>query len=170
MGELHLEILVDRLFREFNIGVAVSQPQIAYKETIRRPVKAEGKFVRQSGGQGQYGHVWLQLEPLERGGGFECADAVVGGVIPRAYMPAIKRGVREAMEAGDLTGHPVIDVRVTVFDGSYHEVDSSEVAFKIAASIAFKEGVKRAGGVLLEPIMDVEVVTPEEFMGMSSGT
>jgi elongation factor G len=122
MGELHLEILVDRLFREFNIGVAVSQPQIAYKETIRRPVKAEGKFIRQSGGRGQYGHVWLQLKPLERSGGFEFVDAVVGGVIPRAYMPAIKRGVSEAMEAGGLTGHPVVDVRVTVFDGAYHRV------------------------------------------------
>ncbi len=165
MGELHLEILVDRLFREFNIGATVSQPQVAYKETIKRPVKAEGKFVRQSGGRGQYGHVWLQLEPLEHGGGFEFVDGVVGGVIPREYIPAVKQGVVEAMDAGVFAGYPVVDVRVTVYDGSYHDVDSSELAFKIAGSIAFKEGTKRAGGALLEPIMDVEVVTPEEFMG-----
>ncbi len=165
MGELHLEILVDRLFREFSIGANVSKPQVAYKETIKRGVKAEGKFVRQSGGRGQYGHVWLEIEPLERGGGMEFVDAVVGGVIPREYIPAIKQGVKEAMDAGVFAGYPVVDVRVRVCDGSYHEVDSSELAFKIAGSIAFKEGAKKAGGILLEPVMEVEVVTPEEFMG-----
>ncbi len=165
MGELHLEILVDRLFREFKIGANVSKPQVAYKETIRRSVKVEGKFIRQSGGRGQYGHVWLELEPMERGAGFEFVDAIVGGVIPREYIPAVKQGVQEAMEAGVFAGYPIVDVRVRVYDGSYHEVDSSELAFKIAGSMAFKEGAKKAGGVLLEPIMEVEVVTPEEFMG-----
>ncbi|HXH14180.1 MAG TPA: elongation factor G [Alphaproteobacteria bacterium] len=165
MGELHLEILVDRLFREFKIGANVSKPQVAYKETIRRSVKVEGKFIRQSGGRGQYGHVWLELEPMERGAGFEFVDAIVGGVIPREYIPAVKQGVQEAMEAGVFAGYPTVDVRVRVYDGSYHEVDSSELAFKIAGSMAFKEGAKKAGGVLLEPIMEVEVVTPEEFMG-----
>ena len=165
MGELHLEILVDRLFREFSIGANVSKPQVAYKETIKRPVKAEGKFVRQSGGRGQYGHVWLEIEPLERGAGFEFVDGVVGGAIPREYIPAVRQGVQEAMEAGIFAGYPVIDLRVKVCDGSYHDVDSSELAFKIAGSMALKEGAKKAGGVLLEPIMDVEVVTPEEFMG-----
>jgi elongation factor G len=165
MGELHLEILVDRLFREFSIGANVSKPQVAYKETIKRAVKAEGKFVRQSGGRGQYGHVWLEIDPLERGAGFEFIDAVVGGTIPREYIPAVRQGVQEAMEAGIFAGYPVIDLRVKVCDGSYHDVDSSELAFKIAGSMALKEGAKRAGGVLLEPIMEVEVVTPEEFMG-----
>jgi elongation factor G len=165
MGELHLEILVDRLFREFSIGANVSKPQVAYKETIKRAIKSEGRFVRQSGGRGQYGHVWLEIEPLERGGGFEFVDAVVGGTIPREYIPAVKHGVQEAMEAGIFGGYPIIDLRVKVYDGSYHDVDSSELAFKIAGSMALKEGAKKAGGVLLEPIMDVEVVTPEEFMG-----
>jgi elongation factor G len=165
MGELHLEILVDRLFREFSIGANVSKPQVAYKETIKRAVKAEGKFVRQSGGRGQYGHVWLEIEPLERGAGFEFVDGVVGGTIPREYIPAVKQGVQEAMETGLFAGYPVIDVRVKLSDGSYHDVDSSELAFKIAGSMALKDGAKKAGGVLLEPIMDVEVVTPEEFMG-----
>jgi elongation factor G len=165
MGELHLEILVDRLFREFSIGANVSKPQVAYKETIKRAVRAEGKFVRQSGGRGQYGHVWLEIEPLERGAGFEFVDAVVGGTIPREYIPAVKQGVQEAMEAGLFAGYPVIDLRVKLSDGSYHDVDSSELAFKIAGSMALKDGAKKAGGVLLEPIMDVEVVTPEEFMG-----
>jgi elongation factor G len=165
MGELHLEILVDRLFREFSIGANVSKPQVAYKETIKRAVKVEGKFVRQSGGRGQYGHVWLELVPQERGAGFEFSDDVVGGAVPREYIPAVRQGVKEAMDAGVFAGYPVVDVRVSVYDGSYHDVDSSELAFKIAGSMAFKEGVKKAGGVLLEPIMDVEVVTPEEFMG-----
>jgi elongation factor G len=165
MGELHLEILVDRLFRDFSIGANVSKPQVAYKETIKRMVKTEGKFVRQSGGRGQYGHVWLEIEPLERGAGFEFTDAVVGGVIPREYIPAVKQGVEEALEVGVFAGYPLIDIRVKIYDGSYHDVDSSELAFKIAGSIALKEGAKKAGGILLEPIMDVEVVTPEEFMG-----
>jgi elongation factor G len=165
MGELHLEILVDRLFREFSIGANVSKPQVAYKETVKRAIRSEGKFVRQSGGRGQYGHVWLEIEPLERGAGFEFIDGVVGGTIPREYIPAIRQGVQEAMEAGIFAGYPVIDLRVKVCDGSYHDVDSSELAFKIAGSMALKDGAKRAGGVLLEPIMDVEVVTPEEFMG-----
>jgi elongation factor G len=165
MGELHLEILVDRLFRDFSIGANVSKPQVAYKETIKRAVKTEGKFVRQSGGRGQYGHVWLEIEPLERGAGFEFIDAVIGGAIPREYIPAVKQGVQEALEAGIFAGYPVIDIRVKVYDGSYHDVDSSELAFKIAGSMALKEGAKKAGGVLLEPVMDVEVVTPEEFMG-----
>ncbi len=165
MGELHLEILVDRLFREFSIGANVSKPQVAYKETVKRAIKAEGKFVRQSGGRGQYGHVWLEIEPLERGAGFEFVDAVVGGAIPREYIPAVKHGVQEAMEAGIFAGYPIIDLRVKLLDGSYHDVDSSELAFKIAGSMALKEGAKKAGGVLLEPIMDVEVVTPEEFLG-----
>jgi elongation factor G len=165
MGELHLEILVDRLFREFSIGANVSKPQVAYKETLKRAVKAEGKFVRQSGGRGQYGHVWLEIEPLERGAGFEFVDAVVGGTVPREYIPAVRQGVQEAMEAGLFAGYPVIDLRVKLCDGSYHDVDSSELAFKIAGSMALKDGAKKAGGVLLEPIMDVEVVTPEEFMG-----
>jgi elongation factor G len=165
MGELHLEILVDRLFRDFSIGANVSKPQVAYKETIKRAVKTEGKFVRQSGGRGQYGHVWLELEPLERGAGFEFIDGVVGGVIPREYVPAVKQGVQEALEAGIFAGYPMIDLRVKVYDGSYHDVDSSELAFKIAGSMALKEGAKKAGGVMLEPVMDVEVVTPEEFMG-----
>jgi elongation factor G len=165
MGELHLEILVDRLFRDFIIGANVSKPQVAYKETIKRMVKTEGKFVRQSGGRGQYGHVWLEIEPLERGAGFEFTDAVVGGVIPREYIPAVKQGVEEALEVGVFAGYPLIDIRVKIYDGSYHDVDSSELAFKIAGSIALKEGAKKAGGILLEPIMDVEVVTPEEFMG-----
>jgi elongation factor G len=165
MGELHLEILVDRLFRDFSIGANVSKPQVAYKETIKRAVKTEGKFVRQSGGRGQYGHVWLEIEPLERGAGFEFIDAVIGGAIPREYIPAVKQGVQEALEAGIFTGYPVIDIRVKVYDGSYHDVDSSELAFKIAGSMALKEGARKAGAVLLEPVMDVEVVTPEEFMG-----
>jgi len=165
MGELHLEILVDRLFRDFSIGANVSKPQVAYKETIKRAVKTEGKFVRQSGGRGQYGHVWLELEPLERGAGFEFIDGVVGGVIPREYVPAVKQGVQEALEAGIFAGYPMIDLRVKVYDGSYHDVDSSELAFKIAGSMALKEGAKKAGGVMLEPVMDVEVVTPEELMG-----
>jgi elongation factor G len=146
MGELHLEILVDRLFREFSIGANVSKPQVAYKETIKRAIKSEGRFVRQSGGRGQYGHVWLEIEPLERGGGFEFVDAVVGGTIPREYIPAVKHGVQEAMEAGIFGGYPIIDLRVKVYDGSYHDVDSSELAFKIAGSMALKEGLRRPAG------------------------
>jgi elongation factor G len=165
MGELHLEIIVDRLLREFKVDANVGKPQVAYKETIRREVEQEGKFIRQTGGRGQYGHVKLRVTPLPAGSGFQFEDAIKGGVIPKEYIPAVEKGVREALETGVLAGYPVVDVKVTLFDGSYHEVDSSEIAFKIAASIAFKEACQRAHPVLLEPIMAVEVVTPEEFMG-----
>ncbi|MBM7583447.1 elongation factor G [Caldicoprobacter guelmensis] len=165
MGELHLEIIVDRLVREFKVEANVGKPQVAYRETIKKPVKAEGRFIRQTGGRGQYGHVWLEVEPLEPGKGFEFVNKIVGGVIPKEYIPAVESGVREAMESGVLAGYPVIDVRVTVFDGSYHEVDSSEMAFKIAASMAFKDAMQKADPVLLEPIMKVEVTVPEEYMG-----
>ncbi|BAP54612.1 translation elongation factor EF-G [Thioploca ingrica] len=165
MGELHLEIIVDRMRREFNVEANVGAPQVAYRETIRKTVEQEGKFVRQSGGRGQYGHVWLKLEPKEPGNGYEFVNAIVGGVIPREYVPAIDKGVKEQMQNGVIAGYPVVDVKVTVFDGSYHEVDSSEMAFKIAGSQAFKEGAKKAGALLLEPIMSVEVVTPEDYMG-----
>ena len=165
MGELHLEIITDRLMREFKVGANVGKPQVAYKETIKKAVKIEGKFVRQSGGRGQYGHVWLDIEPLERGKGFEFVNKTVGGSIPREYVPAVEKGVKEAMDGGVLAGYPVVDCKVLVIDGSYHEVDSSEMAFKIAGSMAFKEGAKKAQLVLLEPIMSVEVVTPEEYMG-----
>jgi len=165
MGELHLEILVDRLAREFHVAANVSRPQVAYKETIRRHAEGEGKFVRQSGGRGQYGHVKLRLAPLPRGDGLAFDNAVVGGVIPKEYIPAIQAGVVEAMQHGIMAGCPMVDVRVSVYDGSYHEVDSSELAFKIAASMAFKEIAKRAEPFLLEPLMDVEVVVPNEYMG-----
>lgn len=165
MGELHLEIIIDRLFREFKVEANVGNPQVAYKETITQTVKSEGRFIRQSGGRGQYGHVWLQLEPNERGAGYEFVDKIVGGVVPREYIPAVDEGIQEALNSGVLGGYPVVDVKTTLFDGSYHEVDSSEMAFKIAASIGFKEGMKKAGPVLLEPIMKVEVVVPEEYMG-----
>ena len=165
MGELHLEIIVDRLLREFKVGANVGRPQVAYKETIKNTAKVEGKFVRQSGGRGQYGHVWIDVEPVERGKGFEFVNKIVGGSIPREYVPAVEKGIKEAMEGGVLAGYPIVDVKATLFDGSYHEVDSSEMAFKIAGSMAFKEGVKKAQLALLEPIMTVEVVTPEEYMG-----
>ena len=165
MGELHLEIIVDRLLREFKVQANVGKPQVAYKETIRKSVEAEGKFIRQSGGRGQYGHVWLRLEPLEPGQGFEFINKIVGGVVPREYIPAVESGVKEAMLSGVLAGYPTIDARVTIFDGSYHEVDSSEMAFKIAGSIGFKEGARKANPVLLEPQMSVEVVVPEDYMG-----
>ncbi|MGF1614353.1 MAG: elongation factor G [Gammaproteobacteria bacterium] len=165
MGELHLEIIVDRLRREFKVEANVGRPQVAYRETIRVSVEQEGKFVRQSGGRGQYGHVWLRLEPLEAGSGYEFVDAIVGGHIPREYIPAVGKGVREQMENGVLAGYPVVDVRVTLFDGSYHDVDSSELAFKVAGSMAFREGARRAKAALLEPIMKVEAVTPDEYMG-----
>lgn len=165
MGELHLEIIVDRLLREFKVQANVGKPQVAYKETIRKAVKAEGKYIRQTGGRGQYGHVWLEIEPLEPGKGYEFVNKIVGGVIPKEYIPAVDAGVREAMQNGVLAGYPVVDVKVTLFDGSYHEVDSSEMAFKIAGSVAFKEAMKKADPVLLEPIMKVEVVVPEEYMG-----
>mgnify|MGYP000379795655 CR=1 FL=1 len=165
MGELHLEIIVDRMKREFKVEVNVGKPQVAYKETIKKSVKVEGKYIRQSGGRGQYGHVWLELEPLERGGGYEFVNKIVGGVIPKEFIPSVDAGVQEAMQSGVLAGYPVVDVRVTLFDGSYHEVDSSDMAFRIAAAQAFREGMKKADPVLLEPIMKVEVVVPEEYMG-----
>ncbi|HUK42189.1 MAG TPA: elongation factor G [Candidatus Acidoferrales bacterium] len=165
MGELHLEIIVDRLLREFSVGANVGKPQVAYKETIRKAVEQQGKFIRQTGGRGQYGDVWIKLEPQEPGSGFEFVDAVKGGSIPREYIPAVEKGVREATENGALAGYPMVDVKVTLFDGSYHDVDSSEIAFKIAGSMAFKEAARKANPVLLEPIMSVEVVVPEEFMG-----
>jgi elongation factor G len=165
MGELHLEILVERLLREFNVDANVSRPQVAYKETIKEAVKAQGRFVKQTGGRGQYGHVWLTIEPLERGAGFEFKDKVVGGVIPREFIPAVRVGVEEAMIEGVVAGFPVTDVAVSVYDGSYHDVDSSELAFKIAASMAFRDGIRQADPYLIEPMMDVEVVVPEEFLG-----
>ena len=165
MGELHLEIIVDRLLREFKVQANVGKPQVAYRETIRKPVRSEGKFVRQTGGRGQYGHVILEIEPLEPGKGFEFVNKIVGGVVPKEYIPAVEAGIKEAMQTGVLAGYPVVDVRVSLVDGSYHEVDSSEMAFKIAASMGFKEGAKKADPILLEPFMRVEVVTPEEFLG-----
>jgi len=165
MGELHLEVIIDRMLREFRVAANVGKPQVAYKETITRPVKVEGRFIRQTGGRGQYGHVWLQIEPLERGTGFVFEDKVVGGVIPREYISSVEAGVREAMQSGGETGNPVVDLKVALVDGSYHEVDSSEMAFKIAGSMALKEGVRRGHSVVLEPYMKVEVVTPEDFMG-----
>ncbi|HHL45874.1 MAG TPA: elongation factor G [Gammaproteobacteria bacterium] len=165
MGELHLEIIVDRMSREFNVDANVGAPQVAYRETMRKPVEVEGKFVRQSGGRGQYGHVWLKLEPQEPGSEFVFENAIVGGVVPKDYIPAVSKGVQEAMGNGVLAGYPVVDVKVTLFDGSYHDVDSNENAFKIAASMAFKDGFLKASPVLLEPIMKVEVTTPEDYMG-----
>ncbi len=165
MGELHLEIIVDRLRREFGVEANVGKPQVAYRETIRRKARAEGRYVKQTGGRGQYGVVFLELEPLEPGSGFVFEDKIVGGAIPKEYIPAVEKGVREAAETGVLAGYPMVDLKVTLYDGSYHEVDSSEMAFKIAASMAFKEGVHEARPVLLEPIMKVEVVVPEEYMG-----
>lgn len=165
MGELHLEIIVDRMKREFNVEANVGAPQVAYRETIRKTVEQEGKYIRQSGGRGQYGHVWLKLEPLPPGTGYEFVNQIVGGVIPREYIPAVDKGIHEQMQNGVIAGYPVVDVRVTLFDGSYHEVDSNEMAFKIAGSVGFKEGAKKAGAILLEPIMSVEAVTPEDYMG-----
>ncbi len=165
MGELHLDIIVDRLKREFKVECTVGKPQVSYKETIRNKVKVEGKFIRQSGGRGQYGHVWLEMEPLEAGKGIEFESKIVGGVVPKEYIKPIEEGVREAAETGVLAGYPVIDFKATLVDGSYHEVDSSEMAFKIAGSMAFKEGCKQAKSVILEPIMKVEITVPEEYMG-----
>ena len=165
MGELHLEIIVDRLFREFKVEANVGKPQVAYRETISKKVKSEGKFVRQSGGRGQFGHVWLEIEPQEPGKGYEFVDAIKGGVVPREYIPAVDKGIKEALDSGVMAGYPVVDVKVTLIDGSYHEVDSSEMAFKIAGSMGFKEGCQKASPVILEPIMSVEVVVPEDYMG-----
>jgi len=165
MGELHLEIMVDRMKREYGVEVNVGKPQVAYKETIRKKAVAEGKFIRQSGGRGQYGHAIIEIEPLERGQGFVFENAIVGGVIPKEFIPSVEKGVREAMQSGVVAGYPVVDVKVKLFDGSYHEVDSSDIAFQIAGSIAFKEAMKKADPVLLEPIMEVEVETPDEYVG-----
>ncbi|MBL1262151.1 elongation factor G [Candidatus Methylomicrobium oryzae] len=165
MGELHLEIIVDRMRREFNVEANVGAPQVAYRETIRKAVEQEGKFVRQSGGRGQYGHVWLKIEPQEAGAGYQFVNGIVGGVVPKEYIPAVDKGVQEQLKSGVLAGYPVLDVKVTLFDGSYHDVDSSEMAFKIAGSMCFREGARKADPVLLEPIMKVEVITPEDYMG-----
>ena len=169
MGELHLEIIVDRMKREFGVEANVGAPQVAYREAIRKPVEIEGKFVKQSGGKGQYGHVWLKMEPNEAGKGFQFVDAIKGGVVPREFIPAVQKGLEDTLPNGVLAGFPVVDVKVTLFDGSYHEVDSNENAFKMAASIAFKDGMRKANPVLLEPMMAVEVETPEEFMGNVMG-
>jgi len=165
MGELHLEIIVDRMKREFGVEANVGKPQVAYREAIKKPVQVEGKFIKQSGGRGQYGHVWLKMEPQEAGKGFEFVDAIKGGTVPREYIPAVEKGLRETLPNGVLAGFPVVDVKVTLFDGSYHDVDSNENAFKMAASMAFKDGMRQATPVLLEPMMAVEVETPEDFMG-----
>jgi elongation factor G len=165
MGELHLDIIVDRMKREFKVEANVGKPQVAYRETIRKTIEQEGKFIRQSGGRGQYGHVYLRIEPAEAGSGYEFVNGIIGGVVPKEYIPAVDKGVREQMENGVIAGFPVVDCKVTVYDGSYHDVDSSEMAFKIAGSMAFREGMGKANPVLLEPIMKVEVVTPEEYMG-----
>lgn len=169
MGELHLEVIVERLMREFGVPVSVGKPMVAYRETITQAVRSEGKFIRQSGGRGQYGHVILEIEPLEPGKRFQFVDAIKGGTIPREYIPAVERGVREALESGVLAGYPMVDVKVTLRDGSYHEVDSSDLAFRIAGSMGFKEGARRAHPILLEPIMAVEVIVPEDFIGEVSG-
>ncbi|MDP3770495.1 MAG: elongation factor G [bacterium] len=169
MGELHLEILVDRMKREFSVEANVGRPQVAYKETIKKSAEAEGKYIKQSGGRGQYGHVWLRAEPLERGKGFEFESKIKGGVIPQEFIPAVEKGVKEALEKGVLAGFPFVDVRITLYDGSYHDVDSSEAAFKVAGSIAFQEVTKRGGVAILEPVMKVEVVTPEQFLGEVTG-
>jgi elongation factor G len=165
MGELHLEVIVDRMLREYRVDAHVGRPQVAYRETITRPARAEGRFVRQTGGRGQYGHVWIEVEPLERGGGLIIEDKIVGGVVPREYIPAAEAGIREATDTGALAGYPVVDLKVRLVDGSYHEVDSSEMAFKIAGSMALKNALSKAGSQILEPVMKVEVTTPDEFTG-----
>jgi elongation factor G len=165
MGELHLEIIVDRLLREFNVEANVGKPQVAYRETITKAIKSEGRFIRQSGGKGQYGHVWLMLEPQPPGKGFEFVNKIVGGRVPREYIPAVQKGVTEAMEKGVLAGYPMVDIKVTLLDGSYHDVDSSEMAFKIAGSMGFREGARSAHPILLEPMMSIEIITSDEFMG-----
>jgi elongation factor G len=165
MGELHLEIIVDRMKREFKVDANVGKPQVAYRETLRNSIESEGKFIRQSGGRGQYGHVWLRLEPLEAGKGYEFVNGIIGGAVPKEFIPAVDKGIQEAMEGGVIAGYPIVDVKVTLFDGSYHDVDSNEMAFKIAGSIGFKEGFRDSRPVLLEPVMKVEVVTPEDYYG-----
>src|SRR5438132_14077633 len=165
MGELHLEIIVDRLLREFRVEANVGKPQVAYRETIRKAAEAQGRYVRQTGGRGQYGDVYLEVEPNEPGKGFEFENKIIGGSIPREYIPAVEKGVKEALDTGVLAGYPIVDIKVRLTDGSYHDVDSSEIAFKIAGSMAFKEACRRAKPVLLEPVMDVEVVTPRDYVG-----
>jgi elongation factor G len=165
MGELHLEIIVDRMLREFRVEANVGQPQVAYRETITQKVRAEGRHVRQSGGKGQYGHAIVEFEPQEQGKGYEFVDKVVGGAIPREYIQPINQGIQESMATGGLAGYPIVDIKATVVDGSYHDVDSSEMAFKIAGSLALKDAIRRGRSVILEPIMAVEVTTPDEFMG-----
>jgi elongation factor G len=165
MGELHLEVLMERMSREYGIRVNAGKPQVAYKETITIPVESEGRFIRQSGGRGQYGHVWLRIEPGERGSGFEFRDEIRGGAIPKEFVPSVEAGVRSALQSGGLAGYPVVDVKVTLFDGSFHEVDSSEVAFRMAAFMAIRDGIDKAKPVILEPIMEVEITTPNQFLG-----
>jgi len=165
MGELHLEIIVDRLKREHKVDVRQGKLRVAYRETVQSSAEAEGKFVRQSGGRGQYGHVWIKMEPMERGKGFEFVNAIVGGTIPREFIPGIQKGVDEAVNTGVLGGYPTVDLKVTLYDGSYHDVDSSEIAFKVAASMAFRAAMSKASPVLLEPIMQVTVETPDEYIG-----
>jgi elongation factor G len=169
MGELHLEILVDRMKREFGVEATVGKPQVAYRETIRKPVEIEGKYVKQSGGKGQYGHVWLKLDPQSEGGGYAFVDAIKGGVVPREFIPSVDKGCKDTMNAGVLAGFPVVDIKVTLFDGSYHDVDSSQIAFELAGSMAFKDGMRKANPVLLEPMMSVEVETPEDYAGTVMG-
>jgi elongation factor G len=169
MGELHLEIIVDRMKREFGVEATVGKPQVAYRETIRKPVEIEGKYVKQSGGKGQYGHVWLKVEPQPEGKGYEFVDAIKGGVVPREFIPSVDKGVKDTMNSGVMAGYPVVDVKVTLFDGSYHDVDSSQIAFELAGSMAFKDGCKKASPVLLEPMMSVEVETPEDYAGTVMG-
>lgn len=165
MGELHLEVLVDRMLREFRVSASVGKPQVSYRETITTPIRAEGRYIRQTGGHGQYGHVWLELEPLKKGEGYIFENQTTNGVIRQEYIPAVEKGVQEAMESGVLAGYPVVDIKIRLVDGSFHEEDSSSLAFKIAGSMALRNGVQRADPVLLEPIMQVEVVVPEEFVG-----
>ena len=169
MGELHLEIIVDRMKREFGVEANVGRPQVAYKETIKKTAEAEGKYIKQSGGRGQYGHVWLRVTPLERGKGFEFENEIKGGVIPQEFIPAVEKGVKEATEKGVLAGFPLVDISIALYDGSYHEVDSSEAAFKIAGSMALQEAARRATLVMLEPVMKIEVITPEQFLGETMG-
>jgi elongation factor G len=169
MGELHLEIIVDRMMREYKVEANVGKPQVAYRETIRKHAEAEGKYIRQTGGSGQYGHVKLRVDPNEKGKGFEFVNEIVGGSVPKEFIRPIEQGIRQAMEGGVLAGYEMVDIKATLYDGSYHEVDSNEMAFKIAASMGFKEAARRASPVLLEPIMSVEVVVPEEFMGTIIG-
>ncbi|HDL00849.1 MAG TPA: elongation factor G, partial [candidate division Zixibacteria bacterium] len=165
MGELHLEILVDRMKREFKVDANIGKPQVAYRETITKSVQAEGKFVKQSGGRGKYGHVWIELSPNEPGKGYEFENAIVGGTVPKEYIPAVSQGIQQAMRNGVVAGYQMVDVKARLYDGSYHDVDSDELSFKVAGSMALKSGAKKAGPVLLEPIMDIEVTTPEEYMG-----